>query len=1132
MRKNISAQIFLILTLIHSTSWPTPTKLALMNETPHQASVWLDGRRIGLAPNQTVLVTPTFFQRLKGESINIERADFYCNNNYREPFVMQQISVPRNKIRTIQIKSNVPEDKGLCDDDNVQGKIASVAIGAKDTTLAVIGKAIELPFGTVPRAAKKAYNYLTNTPARHFRIRGNYSLDIPIAGEKERQATTKRERRTRGKQEEFLGIDYSEDEPTLSVGLVGSGGGVRARLSTMGFVVGAEKIGLLDCSTYFSALSGSTWMLAPWLYSSQKPSDFREIVLRESNRYLLLNARNILNSRVLINDCKNIISGVPNSFTNIYSALLTPYLLNNVKTGRSAHNCFLSDIGREIDNENEEEEGNNIIPIFEARAKNPITKIKEICCFTPWEFGSRFFGKGAYIPIEAFNCSFWEGKSTKHASEPTLGYLMGIWGSAFTAPNKGIAEMILEKLAHKMFDFSEDLEKRILDTGIQPDEFGNQSATSARSNNFMRGMKYNCHDYSNQKTLHLFDSGVERNLPILSLYRRTKKTEDNITEDAPPKVIVTEGAPPEVIVIFDASADEIGAQLRKAADEILAQDLPFPQIPSQEEIENTIEKYGICTFDRNPDSTKYDDCDIPVVIYMSSLVNNAEERKGFNCDTDLRNFEFDIANFKTIKFRYRRNNADHFMKMTEYNISTDLSVNEIKKAMIIGRMRSLVRKMGEEEATRLEKYHELAGEKARLALSIREIKLRLQRNSTEFELNASNNTSNAPSLEAIDRQIEALEAIKTESNYEDINKQDNSGNTALILAAKNGYVEEVEALLDCQDTNINTKNNNGDTALIYAIKFRRIEIANLLLNHQRTNVNETDDQGQTALIHSVLVRDAEQLNALLAHQAIDVNTRDNHGNGALDYAIWFRLEGAIEALLAHQDIHVNEPNGLGNTPLLSLLKNLKFSIDERLINALLRHQGIDVNQKDANGKTPLITAVEEIGFLKGLNERLENETPTEIEGLPISYHSEFNSMKISVLEDTINTLLRHQRIDINETDNAGRTALDYAIDSGDTEIIDALRNHNNLGSEKQEPENNSSSSKNSQESNETGSTNRTKLDDIIDRMINRKYAETTALQNHNLDQKAENISLSNKNPSTTAVNTKNNARLTPLMNAV
>lgn len=46
-----------------------------------------------------------------------------------------------------------------------------------------------------------------------------------------------------------------------------SGGGYRAAIGSLGYIMAAQKKGLLDAVTYCVCSSGSSWFYIPWLYS-------------------------------------------------------------------------------------------------------------------------------------------------------------------------------------------------------------------------------------------------------------------------------------------------------------------------------------------------------------------------------------------------------------------------------------------------------------------------------------------------------------------------------------------------------------------------------------------------------------------------------------------------------------------------------------------------------------------------------------------------------------------------------------------------------------------------------------------------------------------------------------------------
>jgi hypothetical protein len=88
--------------------------------------------------------------------------------------------------------------------------------------------------------------------------------------------------------EAILGKQLPADTK-LTLGVCCSGGGYRAMIATLGFLTGLEKIGLLDATTYMAGLSGSTWLLGPWLYRNCRINDAKPVSL--TNYAKLLSAK-------------------------------------------------------------------------------------------------------------------------------------------------------------------------------------------------------------------------------------------------------------------------------------------------------------------------------------------------------------------------------------------------------------------------------------------------------------------------------------------------------------------------------------------------------------------------------------------------------------------------------------------------------------------------------------------------------------------------------------------------------------------------------------------------------------------------------------------------------------------------
>jgi len=429
---------------------------------------------------------------------------------------------------------------------------------------------------------------------------------------------------------------------------------------------------------------------------------FRTIVLNEcQNSFVDIAKKNIPN---LLETLSYYISlGRPCSLVNFFGTVISKMFLKHVIPLGLSEKCCLSDIKERVSS------GDCIIPIFEARAREHITNNREICCFTPWEFGSRFFGNnGAHIPTWSFGRRFKKGKTINRGPQEPLGLLMAIWGSAFTASIKNLiegtkgTEVYNRRFSSEAYSFNENIKR-----GYVPEKYGNLSVTTSEVHNCMYNFD-TCGNFYRSNRLQLFDSGVDINLPILSLYRRTKNDSMKIKE----------GSSPDVIIIFDSSDDKIGAQLEKAKTEIISKGLPFPKLPSQSKIEKKIKKYGMCVFHENPDQRKYKDCDIPIVVYTALASYSILQDS-----TDLESFSFNINDFGTFKAKYPRELASSFMKMTERCITHTINKNQIKRAMIMARMRNLIRKMGRANAMNLSKFHELAEKATNLKINIQEMKV-------------------------------------------------------------------------------------------------------------------------------------------------------------------------------------------------------------------------------------------------------------------------------------------------------------------------------------------------------------------------------------------------------------------------
>jgi phospholipase A2 len=117
-----------------------------------------------------------------------------------------------------------------------------------------------------------------------------------------------------------------------NIALCLSGGGYRAMLASLGFIKGAQKIGLLNSSMYISALSGSTWMLGNLLarkITTDKICDFEKI-LKERVTNACVNKENILQA---IENSKKLIPWRDTELVDIYGICVTERILGDQDYG-------------------------------------------------------------------------------------------------------------------------------------------------------------------------------------------------------------------------------------------------------------------------------------------------------------------------------------------------------------------------------------------------------------------------------------------------------------------------------------------------------------------------------------------------------------------------------------------------------------------------------------------------------------------------------------------------------------------------------------------------------------------------------------------------------------------------------
>ncbi|MCL5436930.1 MAG: hypothetical protein M1549_03595 [Candidatus Dependentiae bacterium] len=319
-----------------------------------------------------------------------------------------------------------------------------------------------------------------------------------------------------------------------------SGGGMRAMYAFDAALRSLAKNGLLDTISYAATLSGSTWVLAPWLVSGKadflafEPDFIKQV--REKNRWehFKMNVTNIIETmRKLVQNW---------SLSTVYAGKLGRSLFGKKEKWE---NLMLGSLASKL------ADGKLPLPIFTAVMVSPnlwenaqmfeLTRETAYwwCDMTPFEAACYDFC--AAVPIDRFNCLFEAGKELESNRKAfNLVDIIGFCSSAFalTLAEYGI---------------------------ISPESWFGQFRFVARNAANPVYQLQGCPEKSaiGQQTLPIIDAGICFNIPL------------------PPLLHRDQAEPLDLIIVIDVTGTIPKAQaLFRAKQYAKAKGLRFPSIDS------------------------------------------------------------------------------------------------------------------------------------------------------------------------------------------------------------------------------------------------------------------------------------------------------------------------------------------------------------------------------------------------------------------------------------------------------------------------------------------------------------------------------------------------------------------------
>lgn len=423
------------------------------------------------------------------------------------------------------------------------------------------------------------------------------------------------------------------------IALITSGGGYRAMLCTTGALVGAQKIGLLDCIIWISALSGSTWAVGGWVSSGASINEFKNSLVQKIEKPL--QDMDVEELKLVVNSLLvKFAFDEPITAIDIYGTALANRLLSDFKDAR--YRTYLSDQAERV------KDGALPLPIYTA-VRADMDSSHEWYEYTPYEIGGAWLGM--YVPTWAFGRSFYGGRSQNFAPEQTLGFQFGTFGSAFGATIDVITQKIIKKIESNTMgtDIKNFLKSTVEFLSATTLEVtSGKRFTWAEVNNFTAGIAAS--PIKDLRTVRIVDAGLDFNLPYppVSGERLERKA--------------------DILIFLDQSESlDGGKQLQKAEAYARSKNLKFPTIDYK-----NIDAQAISIFKDDSDN------ETPVVIYMPRI----KEEKLWNDYKDkpemahlkplLEGFDLQecaIKGFcKTANFTYTKKQSAQVTAMTEFNM--------------------------------------------------------------------------------------------------------------------------------------------------------------------------------------------------------------------------------------------------------------------------------------------------------------------------------------------------------------------------------------------------------------------------------------------------------------------------------
>ncbi|XP_062974526.1 cytosolic phospholipase A2 delta-like [Elgaria multicarinata webbii] len=472
-----------------------------------------------------------------------------------------------------------------------------------------------------------------------------------------------------------------DEVPVIAV--MATGGGARAMSAFYGHLFALQKMNLLDCVTYLTGASGSTWTMRS-LYENNDWSrnDLMGPILK-AQEYIARNKSSAFSLEAIrrydVELKQRAQEGHSVSFTDVWS-LVIDHMFHDEQNESKLSN-----------QQQAVSQGQNPLPIYVALNIKEDTKstyeFKEWCEFSPYEVG--FSKYGAFIRSEDFGSEFFMGQLMKKRTESRICYLEGIWSNIFSLnlvdawnlykfwqdpfPGKEKDDSTSSSPSTKQFfEGATACLTPLTDVSSTLNGVLTHRPLGEWKPNFLRGLQLHKDYYQHEtfsmwqnnnldqcpnhltpleKELCLVDAGYFINTSFPPLLRKERKV--------------------DVIISFDYNVLETRFHsIEQMGKYCLDQGIPFPKIVLTEEDKENPKECYVFEDKANPEA--------PIVLHFSLVNDSFREYKkpGIKrTSAELVKGQVDFASstspYKTTNLTYTKDEFDKLLNLSDYNVQNN-----------------------------------------------------------------------------------------------------------------------------------------------------------------------------------------------------------------------------------------------------------------------------------------------------------------------------------------------------------------------------------------------------------------------------------------------------------------------------